>query len=129
MSSKSLITSSDANLLIIVLTGTRLVSPTSAVLLMTAITGEAKRPCPYLVIFKNCQLDLLLLVLGLLGRRVVLLLALLGATTQTEHQMECGLLLDVVVTQSATILQLLAREDQTLLIRGDSWETDIQIQI
>ena len=93
---------------------------------MTAITGEAKRLCPYLVIFKNCQLDLLLLVLGLLGRRVVLLLALLGATTQTKHQMECGLLLDVVVAQSATVLQLLAREDQTLLIRGDSWETDIQ---
>ena len=93
---------------------------------MTAITGEAKRLCPYLVIFKNCQLDLLLLVLGLLGRRVVLLLALLGTTTQTKHQMECGLLLDVVVTQSATILQLLARKDQTLLIRGDSWETDIQ---
>ena len=93
---------------------------------MTAITGEAKRLCPYLVIFKNCQLDLLLLVLGLLGRRVVLLLALLGTTTQTKHQMECGLLLDVVVTQSATILQLLARKDQTLLIRGDSWKTDIQ---
>ena len=86
---------------------------------------NAETKFPYLVIFKNCQLDLLLLMLGLLGCSVVLLLALLGATTQTEHQVECGLLLDVVVAQSAAILQLLARKDQTLLIRGDSWVTDI----
>lgn len=34
--------------------------------------------------------------------------------------MEGGLLLDVVVGQGAAILQLLASEDQTLLIRGDA---------
>jgi hypothetical protein len=34
---------------------------------------------------------------------------------------ECGLLLDVVVGQGAAILQLLASEDQTLLVRGDAW--------
>ena len=34
--------------------------------------------------------------------------------------MEGGLLLDVVVGQSAAILQLLAGEDETLLIRGDA---------
>ena len=82
---------------------------------------KASRPTPYLVVFEDSQLDLLLLVLGLLGRRVVLLLALLGPTPQTEHQVERGLLLDVVVAQGAPILQLLAREDQTLLVRGDSW--------
>jgi hypothetical protein len=34
--------------------------------------------------------------------------------------MESGLLLDVVVSQGAAVLQLLAGEDQTLLIRRDS---------
>ena len=34
--------------------------------------------------------------------------------------MERGLLLDVIVSQSPTILQLLAREDQALLVRGDA---------
>lgn len=51
---------------------------------------------------------------------VVLLLALLGTTTQAEHQVEGGLLLDVVVAQGTAILQLLAGKDQTLLVRGDA---------
>ena len=42
------------------------------------------------------------------------------ATTETEHQVESGLLLDVVVCQGAAILQLLAGEDETLLVRGDA---------
>ncbi len=41
------------------------------------------------------------------------------ATTQAQHQVEGGLLLDVVVGQCATILQLLAGKNQTLLIRGN----------
>jgi hypothetical protein len=40
--------------------------------------------------------------------------------TQAQHQVECGFLLDVVVGQGAAILQLLASEDQTLLVRGDA---------
>lgn len=43
-----------------------------------------------------------------------------GTTTQTENQMEGGLLLDVVVRQSSAVLKLLSSENQTLLIRGDS---------
>ena len=39
-----------------------------------------------------------------------------NATAKAKHQMERRLLLDVVVGQSAAILQLLAGEDQTLLI-------------
>ena len=42
------------------------------------------------------------------------------ATTETEHQVESGLLLDVVVCQGAAILKLLASEDETLLVRGDA---------
>ena len=42
------------------------------------------------------------------------------ATAETQHQVEGRLLLDVVVRKSAAILELLAGEDQTLLIGGDT---------
>ncbi len=45
----------------------------------------------------------------------------LHATSKAEDKMEGALLLDVVVTQSATVFELLAGEDQTLLIRRDSF--------
>ena len=35
-------------------------------------------------------------------------------------QVKSGLLLDVVVGEGPAVLQLLASEDQTLLVRGDS---------
>lgn len=73
-----------------------------------------------LVVLKDSQLGLLALVLDLLGGGVNLLLALLGTTTQAQHQVEGALLLDVVVAQGAAILELLAGEDQSLLIRGDA---------
>ena len=44
----------------------------------------------------------------------------LHASTQTQHQVQGGLLLDVVVSQSAAILELLAGKDQALLVRGDA---------
>ena len=44
----------------------------------------------------------------------------LHASTQTQHQMEGRLLLDVVITQGAAILQLLASEDESLLIWWDA---------
>ena len=44
----------------------------------------------------------------------------LATSAQTKHQVQSGLLLDVVVGQSAAVLQLLAGEDQTLLIWGNS---------
>jgi hypothetical protein len=44
----------------------------------------------------------------------------LHATTETEDQVEGRLLLDVIVREGAAILELLAGEDETLLIRGDS---------
>ena len=40
----------------------------------------------------------------------------LHTTTQTEHQVKGRLLLDVVVTEGASIFQLLAGEDESLLI-------------
>jgi hypothetical protein len=45
----------------------------------------------------------------------------LHTTTETEDQVEGGLLLDVVIGEGATILQLLAREDEALLVRGDTF--------
>ena len=41
-------------------------------------------------------------------------------TPQPEHQVEGGLLLDVVVRQGAAILQLLSSEDKTLLVWGNA---------
>ena len=44
----------------------------------------------------------------------------LHASTQAQHQVQGGLLLDVVVSQGAAVLQLLASKDQALLVRGDA---------
>ena len=44
----------------------------------------------------------------------------LHATTETEHQVKGRLLLDVVVGKSATVLELLACKDQTLLVWRDA---------
>jgi len=44
----------------------------------------------------------------------------LHATTEAEHEVESRLLLDVVVGQGAAVLELLAGEDETLLVRGDA---------
>jgi len=44
----------------------------------------------------------------------------LHPTPQAEHQVEGALLLDVVVRKSAAILQLLASEDEPLLVRGNA---------
>jgi len=42
-------------------------------------------------------------------------------TTETEDQVEGRLLLDVVVRKSAAVLELLAGEDQTLLVWGNTY--------
>ena len=43
-----------------------------------------------------------------------------ATATETQHQVERGLLLNVVDRESAAILELLAGEDQTLLIGGNT---------
>ena len=73
-----------------------------------------------LVEFQDSQLNGLVDSLDLLGLGVGLLLSLLTTTAQTEHQVESGLLLDVVVREGAAVLQLLAGKDQTLLVRWDA---------
>jgi len=45
----------------------------------------------------------------------------LHASPQTQHQMQSALFLDVVIRKRPTIFQLLASEDQTLLIRGNAF--------
>ena len=42
-------------------------------------------------------------------------------TSESEDQMESGLLLDVVVGESSAILELLTSEDKSLLIWRDSF--------
>merc|ERR1711902_312578 len=44
----------------------------------------------------------------------------LHTSPESEHKMESGLLLDVVVRESPSILELLSSEDQPLLVWGDS---------
>ena len=44
----------------------------------------------------------------------------LHTTAEAEHEVEGGLLLDVVIREGAAILELLAREDQALLVGGDA---------
>jgi hypothetical protein len=73
-----------------------------------------------LVVLKHSKLVLLALVLDLLGGGVDLLLPLLATTTEAEHQVEGALLLDVVVGEGPAVLELLAGEDQPLLVRGNS---------
>jgi hypothetical protein len=53
---------------------------------------------------------------GQLGER-----GLDDTTTKTQHQMQRALLLNVVVAQGAAILELLASEDETLLIGRDAF--------
>lgn len=38
------------------------------------------------------------------------------ALPQSQYKMQCGLLLNVVITQSSVVLKLLACKDETLLI-------------
>jgi len=45
----------------------------------------------------------------------------LHSSAQAQHQVQRGLLLDVVIGQRAAILQLLASEDKALLVRRDSF--------
>ena len=45
----------------------------------------------------------------------------LHTSTKTKDEMKGRLLLDIVVGKSSPILQLLSSEDQTLLVRGDSF--------
>jgi hypothetical protein len=44
----------------------------------------------------------------------------LHAATQTEHQVQSRLLLNVVIRKSTAVLELLSGEDETLLIRRDA---------
>lgn len=44
----------------------------------------------------------------------------IDSTTKTKHQMQGRLLLNVVITQSAAIFKLLARKDESLLIRRNA---------
>ena len=44
----------------------------------------------------------------------------LVSSAKTEHEMQSGLLLDVVVREGPSVLELLASKDQPLLVWGDA---------
>ena len=66
------------------------------------------------------ELHVLVLVFDALRLGVVLLLALLAPPAQAENKVKGALLLDVVVGERAAVLQLLASEDEALLVRRDA---------
>merc|ERR1711915_696651 len=43
-----------------------------------------------------------------------------NASSQAQHQVQGRLLLDVIIRKGPAVLQLLAREDQALLVRRDA---------
>ena len=93
----------------------------------TALSIRALLPQPLdfaaiinLIELEHSELDLLLLVLDLLGLGVGLLLSLLGSTPQSKHQVESGLLLDIVVSEGAAVLELFSSENETLLVWRDA---------
>lgn len=56
---------------------------------------------------------------GRLFTHVVLLLPLLGTSPQSKHQVQGRFLLDVVVRQGPTVLELFTGKDQSLLVWRD----------
>lgn len=60
-------------------------------------------------------------MLDLLRGRIHLLLALLGAASKAQDEMESGFFLDIVVGKGAAVFELFAGEDQALLVRGDAF--------
>ncbi|KOM45705.1 hypothetical protein LR48_Vigan06g101100 [Vigna angularis] len=74
----------------------------------------------HLIELQDRELHLFMLVFDFLRFGISLLFALLGATAETEDEVESGLFLDVVVRESAAVLELLSCEDETLLIRWDA---------
>ena len=49
------------------------------------------------------------------------------ATSQTEDKVERALFLDIIVTQSSPVLELLASEDKPLLIRRNAYSIIVTI--
>ena len=68
------------------------------------------------VVLEGLKLDGLVDVLGLLGLGVDLLLPLLTTSSQAEDKMQRTFLLDVVVAEGASVLELLSSKDEALLI-------------
>jgi len=75
----------------------------------------------HLVVLEHSKLDLLVLVRDLLGSGVILLLALLSTSPQSEDKMKGRFFLNVVVRESSSILELLSSKDETLLIWGNAF--------
>ena len=73
------------------------------------------------VILQSLKRNSLALPANLLGLGVNLLLSLLSSSAKTEYEVEGRLLLDIVIGKSTAILELLSSENETLLVRRDSF--------
>ena len=72
------------------------------------------------VVFEGLEWDGLVGALYLFGFGVDLFLALFSSSTEAQDQVQGGFLLDVVVAEGASVLELLSGKDETLLIGGDA---------
>lgn len=77
-------------------------------------TISSPRRKPGITLTANC-----LLAIKLLGQKSQR--GIVHTATQTKDEMQRRFLLDVVVAQGTSILELFTGEDETLLIRGDSF--------
>ena len=74
----------------------------------------------HLIVFQDSQLNLFSLMLVLLGSGMRLLLSLSSPMT-SQHKVKSGLLLNVVDRQRTSIFQFLSSNDQSLLVRRNSF--------
>jgi len=72
------------------------------------------------VVFEGLLGNGLVDALHLLGLGVDLLFALLSAPTETQHQVQRGFFLDIVIAQRSAIFELFTGKDEALLIRRNS---------
>ena len=72
----------------------------------------------HLVKVEDCQLDLLVLMLLLLGLSVSLLLPLLGSTKKPQENIHRGVIRNPSIIQRRAILQLSGAKDKPLVLNA-----------
>merc|ERR1719330_478368 len=90
-----------------------------------AVTVLSKR-CNFgisgdIVVLQDVHGVLLMLVLGFLGSGIVLLFLLLPSSSKTQDQVKGRFLLDIVIREGSSVFELLTGENQTLLLRWNSF--------
>eukprot|EP01028_Stygiella_incarcerata_P003850 TRINITY_DN1801_c0_g2_i1.p1 TRINITY_DN1801_c0_g2~~TRINITY_DN1801_c0_g2_i1.p1 ORF type:complete len:168 (+),score=24.48 TRINITY_DN1801_c0_g2_i1:156-659(+) len=96
---------------------------TGATFLILTLTGDTGDlvVTVNLVVLQCAKRVLAMLMLDFLGLGEILFFALLASTTKTKNKVKCRLLLNVVITKSPPVFQLLSSKDKALLIRRNAY--------